>query len=52
MLGTRDSRAFAGWVERERLPPLRQRYGLEAVPEGFRDGWVIRLIHEGDVPPA
>lgn len=46
ILGTCNTRAFGRWMNEEWLPLLREKYPLEAVPDPFQDGWLIRFVHQ------
>jgi ribosomal protein S18 acetylase RimI-like enzyme len=45
VLGTRDSQAFARWMEAQWLPPLRKRYPVPGESEESRDARLLRILH-------
>ncbi len=47
MLGTKNSKEFAGRCEAEWFPVLRQRYPLPPEGDTSKDATLIRLIHKG-----
>ena len=51
VLGTRDSVAFAGWMDSQWLPALRRQYPLPPAGDRSRDAAMIRMIHRGYAAP-
>ncbi|GII97820.1 acetyltransferase (GNAT) family protein [Sediminihabitans luteus] len=45
VVGTADTASFEDRLEREWWPPLRERYGPDAFPDGSPDAGLVRQIH-------